>query len=59
MDNKGSYNEWLNNYLKIKKGNFILPQSKRKSRVVNIISSLINIFANKLNITFTNNIYWC
>ena len=57
VDNKGSYNEWLNNYLKIKKGNFILPQSKRKSRVVNIISSLINIFANKLNVTFTNNIY--
>ncbi len=56
-DNKGSYNEWLNNYLEIKKGNFILPQSKRKSRVLNIISSSINIFANKLNITFTNKIY--
>ena len=39
--NEYEYENWKNNYIKIKKDNFILPQSKKKNKLLSLLSILI------------------
>ncbi|WP_301961969.1 hypothetical protein [uncultured Phascolarctobacterium sp.] len=52
-----SYEDWRKNYLELKKGNFILPQSKRRNFIISTISAVCNLLGGKAGICIEKNSY--
>ena len=57
-ENLEKYNLWKENYLKIKRANFILPQSKRVSKIKSLVSAIFNIIVINLGIAIQNRVYY-
>lgn len=51
------YEVWREKYLNVKRGSFVLPQSKKRMKYLRVLSSLINVVAIFFGIAFNNKIY--
>ncbi len=58
VENLQKYKKWKEEYLKIKYGKFILPQSKRTNKWKRAASAILNIIFIKLGIGVKNYIYY-
>ncbi len=56
--NENEYQNWKKEYLKIKTGNFILPQSKKRNKLLALISILISYIGILTGISVKNFCLW-